>query len=156
MKRILLFLMLVVLLCGCAFCAAAAQDELSEAAAETGDALSALLDDDTARALEDFGWASFSSGGVFDLSWSGVRAFFSDTLRDSLRSQSRACALSLSLLLLVACLRALLQAERENGAFDLLSLCAVTVQTAAMLHTYVSAAAALLHRYPPRTTVGTV
>lgn len=146
MKRILLLLTLSVLFSGCVFCAAAAQDELSAAAAETGDALSSLPDDDTADTLEDFGLADVSPDGVFDLSWKGVRAFFSTTLHDSLRAQSRACALSLSLLLLIACLRALLQSEGENGAFDLLSLCAVTVQMAAMLHTCVSAAAALLQK----------
>ncbi len=146
MKRVLLVLLLFALLFGCACFAAAAQDELAQAAAETGGALSSLLDDETADTLQDFGLADFSSGGVFNLSWGGVRAFFSTTLRESLRTQSRACALSLSLLLLVACLRALLQPENENGAFDLAALCAVTVQTAAMLHTLISAAAALLQK----------
>ena len=146
MKRILFALVLFLLLFGCTFCAFAVQDELSEAAAETGETLFSLLDDDTAETLEDFGLSNFSSDNVFDLSWGGVRTFFSNSLRESLLSQRRACALSLSLLLLVACLRALLQAERENGAFDLLSLCAVTSQMAVMLHTYVSAAAALLQK----------
>lgn len=146
MKRRLFVLILFALLFCCAFPAAGAQDELSAAAAETGDALFSLLDDDTAKAVEDFGFSGFSSSEVFNPSWGGIRAFFSGTLHDSLRAQGRACALSLSLLLLATCLRALLQAEGENGAFDLLVLCAVTVQMAAMLHTYVSAAAALLQK----------
>lgn len=146
MKRLVFCFLLSALLLGCALSAVAAQDELSQAAASAGEAFSSLLDDDTADTLESFGFSGFSSDGVFDLSWGGVHAFFAATLRESLRSQGRACALALALLLLVACLRALLQPESENGAFDLLSLCAVTVQMAAMLHTYVSAAAALLQK----------
>ncbi|MBR3094236.1 MAG: hypothetical protein IKH12_01430, partial [Clostridia bacterium] len=89
--------LLSALLLGCALSAVAAQDELSQAAASAGEAFSSLLDDDTADTLESFGFSGFSSDGVFDLSWGGVRAFFAATLRESLRSQGRACALALAL-----------------------------------------------------------
>ncbi len=146
MRRLLCLIAAALLLFAAAFPALGAQDALSEAAQQTGDTLAALLDDETAQTLETFGLSDFSAERVYDVSWDGIRAFFSETLRDSLRSQGRACALSLTLLLVIACLRALLGEPQENGAFDLLSLCAVTVQMAAMLHTYVSAAAAVLQK----------
>ena len=122
----------------------AAQDGLGEAAKETGDALFSLLDEETAQTVSGFGADTFSPDRVFDVSWDAIRAFFSETLRDTLAGQGRAFALSLALLLLIACLKTLLRGDGADTAFDLLSLCAVTTQTAASLHTFVSAAAAAL------------
>ena len=138
----LILLLLLVFLCRIPVCAA--QDALQETADETGDALFSLLDDETAEIVSAFGADGFSPDRVFDVSWDAIRAFFSDTLRDVLQGQGRSFALSLALLLLIACLKSLLRGDGTDAAFDLLSLCAVTTQLAVSMHTFVSAAAAAL------------
>ena len=137
-------LALPLLLACLVFSAFAAGDALDEAAAQTGDALFSLVDDDTAETLEQFGLSDFSANQVFDVSWNGIRAFFSRSLRDALQAERHGFALSLSLLLVIACVRTLLGPHGDDAAFDLLALCAVTVQTASCMHRYVSAAAAAL------------
>ena len=145
MKRyVLLFLLTMGLLLSMPVFACGVQDELSDAATQTGDALYALVDDDTMQTLQDFGLADFSAEDVFDVSWNSIRSFFSDTLHDSLSNQWRSFAQSLSLLLLIVCFKILLPHTDSGDAFDLPALCAVTIQTAAGLHTFVSAAAAVL------------
>ncbi len=144
MKRAAALLLLPLLAALCCFPAFAAEDALADAADETGEALFSLLDDETAALVEAFGADGFSPSKVFDVSWDAIGAFFSETFGDALRGQWRSFALSLALLLFVACLRTLLHRDGADAAFDLLSLCAVTTQTAAALHTFVSAAAATL------------
>ena len=138
-------LLLALLLCFLfAFPVCAAQDELDAAAAKTGENLFSLVDGETMETLEDFGLTDFSATQVFDVSWRSIRAFFSGTLRQSLQNQSRSFAGSLALLLLLVCVRTLIPKNDGADAFGLVSLCAVTAVTAASLHTFVSAAAAVL------------
>ena len=145
MKRTaVVFFLVLLLLCFGAFSAAAVQDELFDAAAQTGDQLFALVDDETGQTLSSFGLDDFSPESVFDVSWQSVRAFFSNTLSASLNAQWRSFTVSLSLLLVLAVCGVLLAGSDGADAFELLSLCAVTVHTAGSLHTYVSAAASVL------------
>ncbi len=144
MKKAGLFLAVALLLSLLSFPAFAAQDELGDAAAKTGERLFSLVDGETMETLEDFGLTDFSATKVFDVSWRSVRAFFSDTLHRSLQKQSRSFAVSLTLLMLLVFLRTLIPKTDGADAFGLLSLCAVTVVTASSLHTFVSAAAAVL------------
>ncbi len=144
MKKIVFILALLWLLCLCAPAALAAQDELSDAAAQTGEQLFSLLDGETKQQLEAFGLTDFSADRVFDVSWRSIRAFFADSLRQSLQKQGRTFASSLALLLLLVCLKMLPGKSDGSDPLDLPALCAVTVLTAAGLHTYVSASAAVL------------
>lgn len=145
MKRTaVVFFLVLLLLCFGAFSAAAVQDELFDAAAQTGDQLFALVDDETGQTLSSFGLDDFSPESVFDVSWQSVRAFFSNTLSASLNAQWRSFTVSLSLLLVLAVCGVLLAGSDGADAFELFSLCAVTVHTAGSLHTYVSAAASVL------------
>ena len=144
MKKIGLLFVLPLLLLLFALPVFAASDALQDAAAQTGESLFSLVDDETKQTLEDFGLTDFSAIRVFDVSWNSIRAFFADTLRQSLQKQSRGFSLSLAVLLVLVCLKTLIPKPGGAGAFDLLSLCAVTALTASSLHTFVSAAAAVL------------
>ncbi len=143
MKKIVIFILTAVFLCvSFGTVSFAVNDNLES---ETEDKIFSLLDSDTVQELEEIGIDSLDYSKIYNVSFSNITEFFSDTLSEKLKEVLGFLTALIGALTVISAVRLLNTEKGENSAFEIVSSAIIIMLTVGKLSPVINTVLSVLN-----------
>ena len=146
MKKTIIFLLITLVLSLSSTVTASASEYMNIEDIETDikDELKSIIDDDTLDILGDFGLNNFDFADVYNLSFKNISEFFSETLKEKIKSSFKLFFELLSVVLISGAVTSLFRSRSEGNFINFLSVIIIILLSVSGISSTLSATVSVL------------
>ncbi len=146
MKKTIIFLLITLVLSLFSTVTASASEYMNIEDIETDikDELKSIIDDDTLDILGDFGLNNFDFADVYNLSFKNISEFFSETLKEKIKSSFKLFFELLSVVLISGAVASLFRSRSEENFINFLSVIIIILLSVSGISSTLSATVSVL------------